>query len=68
MKFITEITDKFEGSITLKIRANDDDIRRYLDGCLPLIQGVAGRSPELWEEIKSKVVKAVRGMYVASYT
>lgn len=63
-RLIPEIMEKFGGSTTLEIHANNDDIRKYLDGQLPDITGIIGRSPNLWEEIKSEIVKAVRGMYV----
>jgi hypothetical protein len=31
-RFIPEITEKFEGSIVLEIRATAEDVRRYIDG------------------------------------
>jgi len=57
----------FKGSIELEICATDYDIERYLDAHLPLIQGVAGCIPNLREEAKREIVKAVRGMYVDSF-
>ena len=31
-RFIPEITERFQGSISLEIRASEEDVRRYLDG------------------------------------
>jgi hypothetical protein len=64
-RFIPEITDKFEGSISLEIRASSEDVRRYLEGHMFRLPGFVGRSPELQEEIKSKIIQSVQGMYVA---
>jgi hypothetical protein len=64
-RFIPEITDIFEGSISLEIRASSEDVRRYLDGHMFRLPGFVGRSPELQEEIKSKIIQSVQGMYVA---
>lgn len=64
---IPEITGSFDGSISLEIRATDDDIRKYLDGKLPLIRGVAGRNPDLRKEARNEIIKTVRGMYVDSF-
>jgi NACHT domain len=64
-RFIPEITDKFEGSISLEICASSEDVRRYLDGHMFRLPGFVGRSPELQEEIKSKIIQSVHGMYVA---
>jgi hypothetical protein len=64
-RFIPEITDKFEGSISLEIRASSEDVRRYLDGHMFRLPRFVSRSPELQEEIKSKIIQSVQGMYVA---
>ena len=65
-RFIPEITEKFEGSISLEIRASDEDVRRYLDGHMSQLPAFVKRSPDLQEEIKTEIIKAVEGMYVPS--
>ena len=59
-----EVTEKFEGSISLEIRAGEEDVRRYLEGHMFRLPGFVVRSPKLQEEIKTNIVKAVDGMYI----
>lgn len=66
-RFIPEITYEFKGSMSLEIRASNEDVLRYLDGHMFRLPGFVVRSPELQEEIKRAIVKAVDGMYVAPY-
>jgi Cdc6-like AAA superfamily ATPase len=63
-RFIPEITENFQGSISLEIRASEHDMRRYVDGHMPYLPSFVGRSPDLQEEVKTEIVKAVDGMYV----
>jgi hypothetical protein len=48
----------------LEIRASEEDVRRYLEGYMSRLPGFVVRSPELQEEIKANIVKAIDGMYV----
>jgi Cdc6-like AAA superfamily ATPase len=64
-RFIPEITERFEGSMSLEIRASEHDVRRYVDGHMSHLPSFVGRSPDLQGEIKAKIVKAVDGMYVS---
>jgi hypothetical protein len=66
-RFIPAIIEKFKGSISLEIRASSEDVRRYLDNHMFRLPDFVGRSPELQEEIKSKIIQSVQGMYVAWY-
>jgi hypothetical protein len=66
LRFIPEITEKFDGSTSLEIRASSKDVQRYLDGRMFQLPGIVGRNSELQEEIKTTIIKAVGGMYVAS--
>ena len=66
-RFIPEITDKFEDSMSLEIQASEQDVRRYVDGHISHLPSFVGRSPDLQEEIKTKIVKAVDGMYVVPH-
>jgi hypothetical protein len=65
-RFIPEITERFNGRLSLEIRATEDDIRRYLNGHMSHLPAFVRRTPDLQKEIKDEVVKAVRGMYVDS--
>jgi hypothetical protein len=64
-RFIPEITERFEGSMSLEIRASEHDVRRYVDGHMSHLPSFVGRSPDLQEEIKAEIIKAVDGMYVS---
>jgi predicted ATPase len=61
-RYIPEITEKFEGSISLEVRANKEDVRRYLDGHMFQLPEFVNGSPELQEEIKTEIVHSVDGM------
>ena len=61
-RFIPNITQEFHESPSLEIRANDGDVRKYLDGHMLQLQPFVSRKPDLKEEIKNTIVKAVDGM------
>ena len=61
-RLIPDITDEFRGSPSLEIRANDGDVRRYLDGHMSQLRSFVSRNHNLQEEIKTEIVKAVDGM------
>ena len=61
---ISTIEKEFEGNSKLEIRASEEDVRKYLNSQLFRLPRFVGRSPELQEEIKTDIVKAVDGMYV----
>jgi len=63
-RFIPEIEKEFKGSILLEIRANNEDVQRYLDGHMSRLPSFVSRSSDLKEEIKTEIIKAVDGMYV----
>jgi hypothetical protein len=65
-RFIPEITEKFKGSLSLEIRAREEDVQRYLSSRISNFPAFVQRDVDLQEEIKTKVVKAVDGMYVSS--
>jgi hypothetical protein len=66
-RFIPEIMREFEGSVSLEIRATNEDVQRYLDGHMSQLPSFVLRSPELQGEIKTEIEKAVDGMSVLSY-
>ena len=61
---ISSIEKEFKGNPMLEIRASDEDVRIYLEGHMFRLPGFVVRSPDLQEEIKTDIVKAVNGMYV----
>jgi Cdc6-like AAA superfamily ATPase len=60
-----EITKRFQGSISLEIRATEYDVRRYVDGYISHLPSFIGRRADLQDEIKTEIVNAVDGMYAA---
>jgi NACHT domain len=64
-RFIPEVTKAFEGKCVLReIHASEEDVRRYLDGHMTRLPSFVLRSLDLQEEIKTEIVKTVKGMYV----
>jgi predicted ATPase len=66
-RFIPEIINLFEGSISLEIRAKDEDVRLYLDEKMSQLRPFVLRNLSLREEIKIEISKAVNGMCVPPY-
>lgn len=64
-RYIPEIIERFQGSTRLEIHASEYDVRRYVDGHISHLPSFIGRSLDLKEEVKTEIVKAVDGMYVA---
>lgn len=64
-RFIPDIEKYFEGSITVEIRASDEDVERYVDGHMSRLPLFVSRSPDLQDKIKTKIKTAVDGMYVS---
>jgi hypothetical protein len=63
-RFIPEIEKEFTGSLSLEIRASDEDVQRYIDGHISQLPSFVIRSLNLQEEIKTEIIRAVDGMYV----
>ncbi|PVH70410.1 ankyrin [Cadophora sp. DSE1049] len=61
---ISSIEKEFEGNSKLKIRASEEDVRRYLEGHMFRLPGFVARSFELQKEIKTDIVNAVDGMFL----
>jgi len=62
-RFIPDTINEFEGSITLEIRANDEDVRSYIEGHISRLPSCVTRSRDLQGEIEAQITKAVDGMY-----
>ena len=65
-RFIPEITEKFGGSLSLEILASEHDVRRYVDGHISHLPSFVGRSSDLQEEIKTRIIHSVKGMCVTN--
>lgn len=61
-RLIPEITGRFNGAVSLEIRAHDEDVRRYLEG--RILQSGSKFLETYQEEIKGEITRAVDGMYV----
>lgn len=65
-RFIPDVIKDFEGSISLEIYANIEDVQKYLDGRMLELPLCVTRNRNLQEKIKAEIIKAVGGMYVSS--
>jgi hypothetical protein len=59
---IPEINEMFEHSMSLEIRASEEDVRRYLEDHMSKLPKFVRGSSDLQEEITANVIKAVDGM------
>jgi hypothetical protein len=46
-RFIPDIIEKFQGTMSLEIRASEHDVRRYVDGHMSYLPSFVGCSPDL---------------------
>ncbi|QGA20934.1 hypothetical protein EYB26_008644 [Talaromyces marneffei] len=63
-RFIHEIESSFHNSPILEIRANDEDVQKYLDDRLHNFRSLISKDLSLQGEIKSVIAKAVDGMFL----
>ncbi|KAH0595387.1 hypothetical protein MHUMG1_06562 [Metarhizium humberi] len=71
-RFLPDITEKFDnksslnfiGSKQIEIRADVEDIKKYLDGHMHQLPSVVQNNPELQLEIKTRIAEAVDGMFL----
>ncbi|KIW18445.1 hypothetical protein PV08_02733 [Exophiala spinifera] len=63
-RFIPGIEKRFRGSIRLEIRANDEDLSRYLHHHIQKLPSFVSRNSELQNNIKATIIKAVDGMFL----
>jgi len=61
-RLLPEIKQQFNGSLTLEIRASSEDIRIYVDSQMSHLPSFVATNPDLQNEIKTEIVKAVDGM------
>lgn len=62
-RFMPEVLQEFEGSVRLEIRARQEDVRVYIDREMSPHRAFLRRNQELQEEVKTKIVELVQGMY-----
>ncbi|KAI1359875.1 hypothetical protein F5Y08DRAFT_318569 [Xylaria arbuscula] len=67
-RFIPEITEMFDPSLHLEIRASAEDVERYVEGHIEdhmsELQRLIRRSPQLMQEIKIGISCVVDGMFL----
>ncbi|CAF3539468.1 unnamed protein product, partial [Fusarium graminearum] len=63
-RFIPEIMDRFQTSLSIEIRASPDDVARYLEGHIEQLPSFIQHDRQLQEEITTGISEAVDGMYV----
>ncbi|KID85906.1 Ankyrin repeat-containing domain protein [Metarhizium guizhouense ARSEF 977] len=71
-RFLPDITEKFDnkssphfiGSKQIEIRADVEDIKKYLDGHMHRLPSVVQNSPQLQLEIKTRIAEAADGMFL----
>jgi Cdc6-like AAA superfamily ATPase len=66
-RFIPDIEEKLKGTSQVEIRANDEDVKSYLEGRMAersKIPSFISDSGILQQEIKDKIIEAVDGMLV----
>ncbi|KAH0562831.1 hypothetical protein GP486_002538 [Trichoglossum hirsutum] len=59
-----EITRHFDESISLEVRASDEDVRRYLDSRISHAESRIIQRPDLKEETIAKITKSADGMFL----
>ena len=63
-RYNKEIVERFKESISLEIRAKDEDVQIYLAGHITRLPSFVSSNPDLQSEVKNTISKAVDGMYV----
>ncbi|EXK78267.1 hypothetical protein FOQG_17045 [Fusarium oxysporum f. sp. raphani 54005] len=63
-RFIPEIMDRFETSLSIEIRASPDDVARYLEGHMGQLPSFVRQDRQLQEEITMGILEAIDGMFL----
>ncbi|KAK9850017.1 Nucleoside phosphorylase [Penicillium brevicompactum] len=61
---IEQIESKFQAATKIEIRANDEDVKKYLDKRLQDSQSLSSQGAPLKQNIKDTISKAVDGMFL----
>jgi hypothetical protein len=62
-RFVEEITSQFEGCTIKEIRAQDNDVLRYVNERISRLPWQASEDPHVQDTIRRDIVKAADGMY-----
>lgn len=65
-RYIPEIVEQFNGSITLDVRASEEDVQRYIEACVFRLPAFVTESPPLQHEVTTKIIESVDGMCVVA--
>ncbi|KAH8694435.1 hypothetical protein BGZ61DRAFT_352599, partial [Ilyonectria robusta] len=63
-RWVAEIVEKFEGSLTLPIRATDGDLKIYLDDRMKRLQSFIVYDPALQMKIEARISDRADGMFL----
>ncbi|KAF4331614.1 nucleoside phosphorylase domain protein, partial [Fusarium beomiforme] len=63
-RLIPNIMESFKDSITLEIRARDEDVRTYVHNHISRLPASIRHSPELQEEVISGIIDSVGGVFL----
>ena len=61
-RFIHDLGKEFKSAARLEIRANDSDVRRFIEGQIDRLPNCVKRDKVLQEFVKDRIVEAVDGM------
>ncbi len=61
-RFIHDMGKEFKSAARLEIRANDSDVRRFIEGQIDRLPNCVKRDEVLQEFVKDRIVEAVDGM------
>ncbi|KAK4243339.1 hypothetical protein C7999DRAFT_44830 [Corynascus novoguineensis] len=63
-RFILDVTQRFKDNLSLEIRAQLEDVQRYIEGNMAGMPTCVEEKPGLRKEIITKIVQAVDGMFL----
>ena len=61
-RYNLEVVERFRGSVSLEIRASDEDVQKYLAGRMQRLPSFVLGSPDLQGQVKATISEAVDGM------
>lgn len=61
-RFILSITNRFQSSLSLEIRAQEEDVRKYISSNIHRLPTCVQRRPDLQEKVVGWVAQVVDGM------
>ncbi|KAK4243163.1 ankyrin repeat-containing domain protein [Corynascus novoguineensis] len=63
-RFIRDVTKRFENTLSLEIRAQPEDVQRYINGNMDHLPTCITQRPDLCQELITKIVKAADGVFL----